>query len=150
MCLHESLLLQVVACARVTYILDCFLFAVYLLSIFCGHSLLSVVQISIHVSLLLRHKYSDVIEVKPNDSINDTEERPLASTDHGTKATDAGEEQKPEMSTESTSTEGGNKNVYILSHLKWGVYSDIERRKVKYWYMPGPLKEYYCYLKAVS
>ncbi|KAF6030865.1 hypothetical protein EB796_010828 [Bugula neritina] len=52
----------------------------------------------------------------------------------------------------SESEEGsreGNKNVYILSDLKWGVHSDVDRLKSNYWYFPGPLKEYYCYLKKV-
>ncbi|KAF6030854.1 hypothetical protein EB796_010841 [Bugula neritina] len=52
----------------------------------------------------------------------------------------------------SESEEGsrdGNKNVYVLSDLKWGVHSDVDRLKSKYWYFPGPLKEYYCYLKKV-
>lgn len=42
------------------------------------------------------------------------------------------------------------KSVYLLSHVKWGVNSDIDKRKSKYWYYPGPLKQYYCYLKRVG
>lgn len=42
------------------------------------------------------------------------------------------------------------KKVYLLSHIKWGVHSEVERVKGKYWYMPGALKKYYCYLKTVS
>lgn len=41
------------------------------------------------------------------------------------------------------------KSVYLMSHINWGVHSDIERKKSKYWYYPGPLKKYYCYVKQV-
>ncbi|KAF6030872.1 hypothetical protein EB796_010835 [Bugula neritina] len=55
-----------------------------------------------------------------------------------------------EISSESEEgSKEGNKNVYVLSDLKWGVHSDVDRLKSKYWYFPGPLKEYYCYLKKV-
>lgn len=42
------------------------------------------------------------------------------------------------------------KKVYLMSNIKWGIHPEVERVKGKYWYMIGPLKTWYCYLKTVS
>lgn len=48
------------------------------------------------------------------------------------------------------STTPDAKNVYLMSHINWGIHSELDKRKSKYWYYPGPLKQYYCYAKQVA
>ena len=92
-----------------------------------------------------------MIEVQPTthptgdgDQVEDVES--TSESEESAKSKESSKEQAKSL----VSTDNSYKNVYIMSDIKWGVHSDIERRKGKYWYLPGPVKEYYCYLKQVS
>ena len=75
---------------------------------------------------------ADVMEVEPLPS----------------ESSKAAKDSAPALSShEGNETEA--KKVYLMSHIKWGVHSEVERVKWKYWYMVGPLKTWYCYLKTV-
>ncbi|XP_067950632.1 acylglycerol kinase, mitochondrial-like [Watersipora subatra] len=93
--------------------------------------------------------HADVIEVEPLGTPHEGEEKSLGDV----KTSSVESVNEKAISADSPANvsglSAGNKNIYIMSNLKWGVHSDIDRKKGKYWYMPGPLKEYYCYLKQV-
>ena len=83
--------------------------------------------------VVYRFAMADVMEVEPLPS----------------ESSEAAENSAP---AQSFIAENGTeaKKVYLMSHIKWGVHSEVERVKWKYWYMVGPLKTWYCYLKTVS